>query len=641
MATKTLNTRIISKHAELAALEASSLVLKEGEIVLAKVNVSQPDGTVAPTFVAKIGNNATFASSPWLFAKASDVYSWAKKAKLEAADVPALDISKITGLQDALNDKVAESTYNAGIAALEAAIADAKTAAVSEATSYADSLNTAMDTRVDAIEADYLKAADKTELQTNINGIGTRVTNLESQVGSIVGDNGIEAKAKAYTDQEVAKALEAAEAAQNAADKAQGEVDTLEGTVSTLTQTVATNKSAIEGALASETAAREQGDTDTLEAAKADATAKDTALHTTISAEIDADVEAARSALQTNIDKKVDTSTYNVKIANLESADTALGGRLDTVESKLANVTNVMDFRGAVTAKPAVDGYQNGDVIVVTEGDDAGKEFVLSEGAWVEFGSTSAADSAIAELQQDVIDLENNKVNKSDYNTKVAELEAADGTLQDNIDTLSGTVTANKNTYDAYVASNDARVKAVEDDITNNVKKDISANTTTINGVDARVSAIEGDYLKADDKTELQGKIDAEATARDNADKALGTRIDGVSNDITSVGGRVTTVEGKVATNESNISKNADAITAMDAAYKAADAKLTDDLAALIERVGANETAIASNEADIKDLQDNKAAKSTVDAIDSRLTSVETNAIFDGDEIILDCGGAE
>lgn len=642
MATKTLSTRIISKHADLAALEASSLILKEGEIVLAKVAQELPDGSTKTSFIAKVGNNASFNDSPWLFAKASDVYSWAKKANLEVDAVPALPTSKITGLDDALAGKVDNSVYNAGIAALESAITKAKTDAVSEATGYADSLNTAMDNRVDAIEADYLKAADKTELEGKVNGVGARVSTLESQVGSIFNEtDGIEAKANAYTDQEVAKAMEAADAAQEAADAAQGEVDALETTVGNLSNTVATNKSAIEGALAEETAARTKGDEDTLAAAKADATSKDEALHTTISSEIDADVEAARSALQANIDKKVDKTAYDTKVAALEAADGALDGRLDTVEAKLADVSNVMDFRGAVTAKPAVDGYQNGDVIVVTEGDDAGKEFVLSDGEWVEFGSTSAADSAIAKLQDDVADLESNKADKSTVSALDAAYKAADTTLQGNIDTLSGTVTANKTAFDNYKTSNDTRVKAVEDDITNNVKKDISANATAIDAVEAKVAAIEGDYLKDEDKTELQGKIDDEATARTEADNALGARIDGVSNKVTAAEGKIQTLEGKVTANEGAISANAGAIAAMDEAYKEADSKLTDDLAALTNRVEANETAIAGNDTDIKNLQDNKADKTTVDGIDTRLASVESKAIFEDDEIILDCGGAE
>jgi hypothetical protein len=238
-------------------------------------------------------------------------------------------------------------------------------------------------------------------------------------------------------------------------------------------------------------------------------------------------------------------------------------------------------------------------------------------------------------------DVETNKADKTALQGEAAAREAADGVLQGKIDTLSGTVTDNKNTYDAYVTSNDARVKAVEDDITNNVKKDISANATAIDGVDARLQAVEADHLTAADKTELEGKITAEATARDNADKDLGTRIDGVANRVTTAEGKITTLEGKVAANEGAISKNASDIAAMDTAYKAADTALADDIAALADRVSANETAISGNDTDIANLQENKADKSTVDAINGRLQSVEANAIFDGDTIILDCGGAE
>ena len=102
MAEKILQTRIINKRAELGTWNTSELVLKEGEIALAKVMVPQPDGTVAPTFVAKIGNGATFANSPWLFAKASDVYSWAKKETLEYEALPATLKQEIDDLQAAV-----------------------------------------------------------------------------------------------------------------------------------------------------------------------------------------------------------------------------------------------------------------------------------------------------------------------------------------------------------------------------------------------------------------------------------------------------------------------------------------------------------------------------------------------------------
>lgn len=409
MAEKVLNTRIITKHAELAALESSNLVLKEGEIVLAKVSTILPDGGTQENFIAKVGNNATFANSPWLYAKASDVYAWAKKSELEVADVPALPIDKITGLQDALNAKVDQTAYNTKMAELATAISNANSDALADAQEYADGLNTAMDTRVKAIENDHLVAADKTELQNSINGVNGKVTNLEASVGGILNaDTGIEAKAKKYTDQEVS---------------------------------------------------------------------------------------SAKTALQTNIDAKVDKSTYDGKITSLEAADSALGDRIGDVENKLADVTNVMDFRGAVAAKPAVEGYQNGDVIVVTEGDDAGKEFVLSNGEWVEFGSTSATDAAVAALQTRVSNVETNKADKTALTTETTERKAADKTLTDNLAALDTRVGANETAISGHTTS-------INDLSTN------KADKTTVTGIDTRLQAVEGNYVKINSSNELVDQAD-------------------------------------------------------------------------------------------------------------------------------------
>lgn len=108
--------------------------------------------------------------------------------------------------------------------------------------------------------------------------------------------------------------------------------------------------------------------------------------------------EAKQAAIEAAVGK------VNDEAADRAAADEALDGRLDTVEAKLANVSNVMDFVGAADALPAEGANQNGDVIVITAGENAGKEFVYDDSReagkkWVEFGSTSAADSAIAALQ--------------------------------------------------------------------------------------------------------------------------------------------------------------------------------------------------------------------------------------------------
>lgn len=83
MASTSIKARIINKHDKLEAWNNSTLPLKEGEVVLAKTTIDKN-----PVYIAKIGTkDATFADSPWLFAKASDVYAWAKQNSLPVEDI--------------------------------------------------------------------------------------------------------------------------------------------------------------------------------------------------------------------------------------------------------------------------------------------------------------------------------------------------------------------------------------------------------------------------------------------------------------------------------------------------------------------------------------------------------------------------
>ena len=115
MVEKNLKTRIINKHASLSEWGSSTLVLKEGEIALAYVQTTKPDGNggtyTVPTYLMKVGDGTnTFANLNWLAAPASDVYAWAKNEKLAYADMP---------------DEVKNISGNAQ-AAIEAAIAELK-----------------------------------------------------------------------------------------------------------------------------------------------------------------------------------------------------------------------------------------------------------------------------------------------------------------------------------------------------------------------------------------------------------------------------------------------------------------------------------------------------------------------------------
>jgi chaperonin cofactor prefoldin len=115
-----------------------------------------------------------------------------------------------------------------------------------------------------------------------------------------------------------------------------------------------------------------------------------------------------------------DAKDYTDKeVEEVSATVSGIDERLDTVESKLANVTNVMDFRGAVDAIPTdVSEYQSGDVIVVTDGDDKGKEFVFDDGKFIEFGNVDAQQTAIVELQGRI------KTVEDDLNTATTGLKA-------------------------------------------------------------------------------------------------------------------------------------------------------------------------------------------------------------------------
>lgn len=80
---KTIFTRIINKNDSLANWTTNNPVLKQGEIALAYIETTTAGGEIIPTYLMKVGHgNAKFNDLKWVAAPASDVYAWAKSAKL-------------------------------------------------------------------------------------------------------------------------------------------------------------------------------------------------------------------------------------------------------------------------------------------------------------------------------------------------------------------------------------------------------------------------------------------------------------------------------------------------------------------------------------------------------------------------------
>ncbi len=402
MAEKTLTTRIISKHADLAAWSTSTLVLKAGEIALASINTTKPDGQggsiTVPTYLMKVGDGSkTFKDLNWLAAPASDVYAWAKKQNLALADIPTMDAAHIPTLE-----------------------------------------------------------------VSKINGLTARLENLETSVGT-----------GGSVDTKIANAI-------NALD-VDASTDTDGIVIASISET--------DGKISVTRRALTADDIPAL------AIAKITGLQDKLDALSAEDTKLAGSITQ--------------EVTDRTNADKAINDAIKELKTAIGNMSNIMNFRGAVESQTAITDPVVGDVIAVTAGVDAGKEFVYSDGKWVEFGSVTAQDAAIKALQdrasaiESRMDTAEGKLNtiQGDENTAGSIAKAlkdakayADQSEADAISAVRGSVSDNSDAATVAGAKKyaDEKVKALADG-------QVATNKTDISGLKTKVETIEGDYLKAAD----------------------------------------------------------------------------------------------------------------------------------------------
>jgi hypothetical protein len=86
------------------------------------------------------------------------------------------------------------------------------------------------------------------------------------------------------------------------------------------------------------------------------------------------------------------TAAIGVNAKAIENNATAISG----LEERIGDLTNVMNFRGAVIDTDSVIDPQPGDVVVIIS---TGAEYVYdTANGWVEFGNSDATSSAIADL---------------------------------------------------------------------------------------------------------------------------------------------------------------------------------------------------------------------------------------------------
>jgi len=236
----------------------------------------------------------------------------------------------------------------------------------------------------------------------------------------------------------------------------------------------------------------------------------------------DDDIQNLQNQITNNLNALNEAKTeLNAKIATLQ-------GRIEAAEAQIAaNKTAIDGLRTDVNKNAAAIEKLQGQVA-----DNTAKIAALE-------ARMATAEQAIKDINALIVDLQNNKVDKSEFNEKITDiygkLEAIETNLGNALKRIEG---LEKGLEDEIVAR-----KAVE--------ADLAQQKVALANLEKRVKAIEDDYLKAADKAELQKKID-------DAKKALQDQIDALKN-------RMTTAEGDIKTLKSNLealSKKVDALQA-------------------------------------------------------------------------------
>ena len=308
---------------------------------------------------------------------------------------------------------------------------------------FKTAVNTTLPNRIKAVEDDYLKGADKTE--------------LEGKVAAAL------AESKGYTDTKVGEVVDAANEALIGAQGDASTADTIYGAKKHAEEKAAAAQAAAEGTAAADATAK-------VNAAKEE-------LNGTISG-VEGRVKAIEDDYLTSADKQ-----------EITGAASALEGRVKANEDAIG----VLNGEGEGSVKKQVSDAIAGVVASAPEDFDTLKEVA----DWIASDTTGAA-----KMQADIARL-------------------------DGADTVEGSV--KKQIKDA-VAAEAQIARAAE-----------KQNADDIDAAEGRIKAIEDDYLKAADKTALQGSIDAVSAVANAAAPQATTYTK------TEVDGLINSAEGKLA----------------------------------------------------------------------------------------------
>lgn len=576
------NVRLGLKIDTLENWKSSSLVLKKGEVAFATIAASEGTGLTEPVVMMKIGDGEnTFSQLGFdFYAKASDVVAACKSeaalktfingviadagiATNEALTALAGKVTtaegKITALENELNTaetglKARMTTAEGAIDALEALVGDKKVAtqiseaiaALNLATTYeakgeAAKVSTALNEYKTSNDAAVQKNATdiageitraKAAEEANANAItaikdGTTIDSFKDVEEALAGkqatgDYATKAEAQGYAnakDSAIAEAKKAGTDAAAAAKTAQDGVDALEELVGEKEVSVQ-----ISEAIANEKLAETYAPIS----------------HTHTKAEI------------TDFAHNHEMAEVNGLVAALAGKQAAGDYATKTEAQGYADAKDASIQAAQAAAEKAQEEVDALELVVGTlpQGHDSVVKYVEAKTAGI------ATEGAMTELGNRVGAIE------ADY------LKAADKTeLQGAIDALEELVGD----------------EAVATQIANAVKEEADRAKGIEGGLETRLAAVEGDYLKAADKTELEGKITTNANAIERLTNGVSAEeVDGVNDLIQYVKDHGTEVTGI----KKDISDNAAAISAEETRAKGIESGLDNRLKTVEAAVG-------------------------------------------------------
>lgn len=386
------------------------------------------------------------------------------------------------------------------------------------------------------VVADHLTSADKTELETSIKDAkkaGTdantnietykvandaRVKAVEDEVAEITdGDNGILAQAKSYSDGKLATAR----------TEITAEIDADVKVVNDALEAYKTsNDNALAGVKATAEAAATKVYTDEELAKKVDK------------------VEGKSLVLDTEITKLAGVSEGANKVEASESNGYI---KIDGVETKVYThpakhtVSEISDFDASVKAY---------DYATKTEAQAMadGKDTAIAEAKKAGTDAQTYAEGVAGNLSTHITEAANTYETKEDAADKLTEAKGYTDTeaakvqkAVDDLDAYVGDIPTGytEETVIAYINKKAEETLAAASGNSTETAASVKAaldtykseNDTRVKNAEDAIDAIEADYLKAADKTELAGLITAEETRATGAEEGLGKRIKAIEDD--------------------------------------------------------------------------------------------------------------